>query len=178
MNRKCLVCGNEFQVNRKDKMTCSTKCSSTLSVKRSRGGYKKNKAKDDGNLRMCSNCFKWKDKENGFNIINNYYLNICKDCNKENRRTKNSELSKEDVYKQVEFYVLRMKAKKFMADQIDIFKLVDIYDKLWPNKQSIPNMSGYQIDYEKSCMTMFERIARWYKTEKDILEAKSDIYSI
>jgi len=71
-------------------------------------------------------------------------------------------------FKKVERFVLRMKAKKYMADVVDLYRLVDVWDVVQPGKLNIPHSSTYKFDVEKSITVMFEEVARWYVKQKNI----------
>lgn len=76
------------------------------------------------------------------------------------------EFKNKEVYDIVEEFVLDIQSKRFYADSIDIWKLISIYDLVYPKKITIPSAN----DIEKSAMIMFYQICIWYRTEKDKIE--------
>lgn len=84
------------------------------------------------------------------------------------RRSKNPDLLK--VYKDVEEFVLYMKSKNYKANEIDLFRLVDVYDKIYPSLLGLPKMSKANPDYETSSIIMFDKVARWYVSNRDMIK--------
>jgi hypothetical protein len=68
-----------------------------------------------------------------------------------------------NVFKEVQEYIMYMKSKSYYADYVDLFKLVHVYDLVYPNLTQIPNMR----DVEKSSDIMFAKICVWYKNKLD-----------
>jgi hypothetical protein len=128
----CKRCGVSFVKTRRDKMTCSTKCSNLYSQKMGRMGLTK-------------------PKPRGVRV-----------------RKSNPDLVQ--VYKDVEEFVLYMKGKNFKANEIDLFRLVDVYDKVYPDLMGLPKMSKLNPDYEMSSLIMFDKVVRWYVSNRDMIK--------
>lgn len=67
-----------------------------------------------------------------------------------------------ELLKSVEKFIKEMKSKSYYADYVDLLKLVDVYDLIYPNLNCIP----YINDIEKSIDIMFLKICLWYKNQK------------
>jgi hypothetical protein len=68
-----------------------------------------------------------------------------------------------------------MKAKHYYCDAIDTYRLIDLYDRVFPSELNLPYLSGYNMDMEKSVMTMFYNMAKWFADERDHLELKGTL---
>ena len=55
-----------------------------------------------------------------------------------------------------------MKSQHFVADAIDVFRLVDLFDKVFPTTQKVPNCNNI----DKSVNIMFFRIVNWWRISR------------
>lgn len=78
-------------------------------------------------------------------------------------RTKAITQTMAQSYLEIEAYLMEIKAKRFMANSIDIWKLIHLYDLAFFNKTSIPHSN----DIERSAEEMFLQLALWYKDRRD-----------
>jgi hypothetical protein len=180
VGKLCLYCGEPFS-GRKDRKACSKSCSSRLSyLKKERiTGVRKPRiiTYDDGDLRKCKVCQKWKSKETEFS--SKYFegagivtKRTCKICRKEGEKGKLRLEDKNTLYNDVKNYVLRIKAQNYNCYSIDVWRLIDLYDRVFPSQLNIPHTlyNGKGTDMEMSSIVMFEKVARWYVDERDHLE--------
>lgn len=66
------------------------------------------------------------------------------------------------LYKDIEEYIYRIKSNAYYADTIDLYRLVDLYDRAYPHLENIP----YSRNIEKSVVVMFLKLAKWYNKKK------------
>ena len=172
--RQCLWCEEPFIARRIDKVCCDKVCSARYSASRRKQGKSRlrKKISDDGDLRKCSHCSKWKNREKEFHKCGKFIVGQCKDCKKEKVKSVDRKESKQDLYKAVGEFVYYMKSKHYYCDGVDVWKLIDIYDRVFPTQLNLPHLSNYNMDMEKSVETMFYKIARWYADERDHLQLK------
>ena len=117
----CVICGNEFRKQRKDKITCS---------------------------RPCANRH-WYLKKLG--VI------------RETRVTQTT-LIGEEMAKEIEPYLLNWKRRRFMLNEIDLFKAIDLWDKIRPNKY-IPDVVDREQLFEEIITDLILHYKR-YKSNK------------
>lgn len=162
--RECDYCGETFGANRRDKKTCSKKCSMLLSnlVRKKYKIIKVKKESDDGINRLCGCCNRFLNKETEFNKNNDGYFGYCKECVKERRRLSLGGCEIED---EVGEFIMRIKSNNYDADIIDILTLTDLYDKIWPQSY-LPG--GIKAKSEDVCNDMFYKLAKWWKYKIDI----------
>jgi len=63
------------------------------------------------------------------------------------------------IYDEVNQFIFQMKSQHFIADAIDVFRLVDLFDKVFPTTQKVPNCNNI----DKSVNIMFFRIVNWWR---------------
>lgn len=162
--RECLYCLESFLPSRKDKKCCSARCSTRHSA-RNKNRTKREKIKSDG-TKKCLSCGKYKDLSQFYKSTRSVYAH-CIYCIRVRKQISNKFLEKkDDTYIKVEDFLMYMKRKHFYADAIDIYRLIDIYDLVYPNALTVP----YVNDLEKSFMVMFDKVARWFSIQRMRLE--------
>lgn len=172
--RECKWCEEPFEVTRVDKVCCNKTCSTKYSSWRKNKGQPRLRKEtyEIGELRKCTTCSKWKNKFEEFHKCGKFISGKCKDCKKENIKSANRKENKKELYKSVGEFVYYMKAKHYYCDGVDVWRLIDIYDRVFPTQLNLPHLSAYNMDMEKSVITMFYKVARWYADERDHLEIK------
>lgn len=70
----------------------------------------------------------------------------------------------EKVYLDIEKFIEKIKRSNFMCDDIDILRLIDFYDILYPKKLNIPPYE--EGDIESSYQKMFYKIFSWWRGVK------------
>jgi hypothetical protein len=187
MIRECCWCGENFVANRKDKQVCSPACSQKYS---SYKAYKKIrevkgkviKCEDKGELRKCSRCKDWKRREEDYRTINGRKLMYCKLCQNESKRQTAVTMAgglpdtPDKLFEEVGKFIMEIKDNNYWVDYVDVFRLVDIFDKIWPTLQKLPSAGG-DVSYnaEKSAIIMFDRVARWWVLQKKIRAGEEDV---
>ena len=63
------------------------------------------------------------------------------------------------TYLDVKEFIFKMKSQHFKADAIDVFRLVDIFDRVFPSTQRVPNCNNI----DKSVNIMFFKIVNWWR---------------
>jgi hypothetical protein len=175
--RECNWCEETFTATRVDKTTCSKICSSKYSAfRRGKGKPRVRKAtQDNGDMRKCNLCGKWKNRDQEFHKCNGGNVSRCRDCKKEMYKSTKRKEDKKELYQDVKKFVYYMKAKHYYCDGVDVWRLIDMYDRVFPTQLNLPHLSNYNMDMEKSVITMFHKIARWYADERDHLEMKGKL---
>ena len=169
--RQCQWCEEPFIAKRVDKVCCDKICSTKYSFWRRNNGKQRlrKKSYENGDLRKCTHCGKWKNKFEEFHKCGNFINGKCKDCKKEQSSDRKED--KKDLYEAVNKFVYYMKDKHYYCDGVDVWRLIDIYDRVFPTQLNLPHLSNYNMDMEKSVETMFYKVARWFADERDHLQA-------
>lgn len=118
--------------------------------------YLENDIKDlkfiEDQTRRCTICTLYRKlfefKDNG---------NICKICLNRNNLYKNKKAILRETdkdYREADDFLMKMKAKKWLATELDIFKLIDIYERYYPQATL-----GEGIDEDKA-IKILEKIIR------------------
>jgi hypothetical protein len=182
INKNCICCGAAFITKRKDKQVCSKRCSNVISNRKRKivdkvEDNKRNLSIDNGDLRKCKVCLKWKNKDEDFKktkITKTYIITkrTCDECKKEKQKNKLRDEHKPELYKDVKEFVLRIKAQNYNCYSIDVWRLIDLYDRVFPSQLNLPHTlyNGKGTDMEMSSIVMFEKVARWYVDERDHFE--------
>ena len=91
--------------------------------------------------------------------------------------TYNNDKEKElRIYLDIKGYVLKLKSRNFMCDDVDVFRLVHFYDIINSSSWDIPKINGDDINKVELIMgKMFTKIAEWYKENKLIYEGDNII---
>jgi len=175
--RQCKWCEEPFEAIRVDKMTCSTQCSTRYSAWRKSKGEPRvrKKTEENGDFRKCNRCSKWKNKFEEFHKCGKFISGRCKDCKRENYKSLNRKENKKELYEAVSKFVYYIKDKHYYCDGVDVWRLIDIYDRVFPTQLNLPHLSNYNMDMEKSVITMFYKVARWYADERDHLKLKGEL---
>lgn len=71
-----------------------------------------------------------------------------------------------NLFNTVKSYIYEMKNKSYYADYIDLYRLVHIYDLVYPKLNQVP----YMNDVEKSIEIMFMQLCVWYKNKRDLVK--------
>lgn len=79
-------------------------------------------------------------------------------------RQKKVDYKEFEAYLEVKQFIFKMKRQSYMAGFVDIFRLVDIYDKAFPKIQQIPQMNNI----ERSVNMMFFKLVNWYRVINDL----------
>lgn len=156
---KCEYCGNDFKKARKKSKYCSPFCST-------KAWYIKKKIENGiGATKECVVCKTL--------FIKTRKDRICcsSDCSKRYSytvfRTKET-LKPQEVFggfnNRVEEFLIECKRKRFYFDMIDIFKLVDLHDKIYPSKW-LPDSNS---DREKYFEEMLNDLINFVKKNKQI----------
>ena len=74
---------------------------------------------------------------------------------------KREEVSR-NQFLEVHNYLQDMKTKNFIADLVDIYKLVHFYDVAFPHLENLPKPGAP----ERSLPIMFYKLAVWYRNKK------------
>ena len=153
--RDCFVCGESFIVTRIDKKCCNKQCSAIYS-NRKRNGYKKFNAK-----KVCTNCGQEKPLSNFYNVYKTYYA-FCKVCFNNNNEDKFLiEKLKVNNFIDVETFLYKIKRQKWMASDADIFDLIDLYDRIYPEDTLTKEEPLEALN------DFFFKMAFWYKEKKN-----------
>jgi hypothetical protein len=163
----------EFQQTRKDKKCCTQPCSSTYSARKNavkRKEEKKNLIQprriDEDREKLCNVCEVVKPIEEFYFNKGSRYKQ-CRSCvyNKSRARyvRKMRELNGIDktLLIDLESFLMSMKRKRFMANEVDIFKLIDMYDRVFPTGL-IPVSDDPELTFNK----MLYKLAIHYRVEK------------
>ena len=67
------------------------------------------------------------------------------------------------IYDEVTVFIFKIKRQSFRADAIDIFRLLDLFDKVFPLIKSVPSCSNI----DKAANIMFFRIVNWWRIVND-----------
>lgn len=153
--KNCIVCGGEFIASRVDKQCCSKNCASRnhYYVKTGKTNHKK--------LKTCTNCGNEKPLSSFYNIRKTYFA-FCKSCyNIHNADKFLIAKLKVNNFIDVENYVNKIKRQKYMASDIDVFSLIDLFDVVFPDDlTTYPNPLDTLNYY-------FYKLAFWYKDNKE-----------
>lgn len=105
----------------------------------------------------------------------NYYKLSKK--RKENQIKYDNNKDKEfKVYLEIKGYVLKLKNRNFMCDDIDVLRLVHFYDIINSSSWDIPKLNVDDINtVELTLGKMFTKLAQWYKENKSIYEGENKI---
>lgn len=168
--RNCLVCGTEFLVTRVDRKCCTQVCSSSLASRRNY--IKKKEAKlvqprkeGEPGFRECNFCNEVKPIEEFYYYRESRHKQ-CKSCVYQKSRaryvkkTRERSAVDETLYSDLYDYLQYMKRKRFMANEVDIFRLIDMYDRVFP-MALIPS----DDDSEEVFNKMFYKLAKHYQVE-------------
>jgi len=155
IKRNCLYCDEIFIPTRRDKMCCSHQCSSLFSIKKRKNKIIINKKIIDGK-KQCRACLKFKD-------LSLFYGKKIKQANCiQCLSVKRASINyNENLYDEVYKFIYNLKLKNYYADIIDIYKLVDIYDRIYLT-DSLPKIN----DIEASCCIMLDKVVKWYNINK------------
>lgn len=74
---------------------------------------------------------------------------------------KRDEVSKRQ-FNEIQAFLYEMKTKCFIADIVDIYRLIHYYDMAYPHLENLPKPS----DPSKSIPLMFYKLAIWWKSKK------------
>lgn len=136
MTKICIICDNYFEAMRSDTKCCSKKCSHKRSY------------------------FKKMGFKNRFEA-ENYMVN-----KKELTKSKKMTIDKVELLKELEIYLRRLKAKLYYVDAIEVYRLIDMYDKVYPERITLPHMNVSVDNYEKSFNAMLVGLFEWYNKYK------------
>jgi hypothetical protein len=119
-------------------------------------------------------CGKWCSSRFSQTKKNYYKINKKR---KEKEMTYNNDKEKElRIYLEIKGYVLKLKNRNFMCDDIDVLRLVHFYDIINYSSWDIPKLNVDDINQVELIMgKMFTKIAEWYKENKLIYEGDNII---
>lgn len=63
------------------------------------------------------------------------------------------------TYIDVKEFIFKMKSQHFTADAIDVFRLIDLFDRVFPSTQRVPSCNNI----DKSVNIMFFKIVNWWR---------------
>ena len=158
--RDCIWCGTNFLPNKQSKITCSQKCYAGYKYNLKKGNFDKF---DLDKTKVCVACEKEK-KLSHFERVRKSFSPLCKDCMHIHNDKKISKLKSDkdkSTYFEIDEFVNKVKSKAYYADQSDIFKLIALYDELYPTT-TIPEYP----DSEYTFNIIFAKVLDWYKLEK------------
>lgn len=166
--RICVYCNTPFIATRDKTIFCSKSCTSTYKYFIKNGDLEKLQKKIDKNKqkKVCTNCLVEKPLYKFFKYKKGIF-SFCIECHEEKYKDryldKLNELKNVDlsIYPEIEDFVNRIKRNNYMATMLDIFILVDLFDKVSP-QSNIP----YDGNPDKSFSTMFYKICKWYIKER------------
>jgi hypothetical protein len=139
MIKICAVCDDYFEAKRSDTKCCSKKCSH-------RRHY-----------------FIKMGFENRIEAEN--YMVKKKELTKLKKVTRIG-ATKAEILEELEIYLKRLKAKLYYVDAIEVYRLIDIYDKVYPERTTLPHMNINVNNYEKSFNAMLVGLFEFYNKYK------------
>jgi hypothetical protein len=74
--------------------------------------------------------------------------------------------TKAEILEELEIYLKRLKAKLYYVDAIEVYRLIDMYDKVYPERTTLPHMNVSVDNYEKSFNAMLVGLFEWYNKYK------------
>jgi len=158
----CIVCGDQFQASRIDKMCCSKTCGATYAYRKRSGIAISDKYK----TKICTSCNNEQPLRNYYKRGKSHYP-TCKTCLEEMYPDRfEIEKLKINNLKDIEEFLMKLKRQAYYADQIDMFRLIDLHDRILPTKL---------IDLDNPIEVLsqqFEDVAFWYKHKKEIIYKK------
>lgn len=161
IEKECAWCGEKFTPRRSNAQCCKNVCSVRYSY------YKHKENKGIANkLKKCVICGRFKN-DWLFNKQGGIIKSVCKNCEKCGTGNLVAKFDTVKTFAEVEKFLYEMKAKSYWANHIDIFRLIDLYDKVYPHLQNVPSSS----DIEKSVNTMFYKVANWWLSRKNKIES-------
>lgn len=108
------------------------------------------------------------------------YSSMKKNYYKLNKKKKEIEIKdknirdrKLEVYLDIKKYVLKVKSRKFMCDDVDVYRLIHFYEIINPSSWDIPKLNSNVNDIELVMGEMFIAIAKWYKETELIYEGEN-----
>lgn len=139
MIKICDICDNYFEAMRSDTLCCSKICSGR----------------------------KYYFKKVGFvNKISG--LSLYESYNKrwELKSKKKISFDKIEVFNELEIYLKKLKSKRYYVDAVEIYKLIDMYDKVYPGRKGLPHMNVLSGNHEKCFNAMLVGLFKFYNLHK------------
>lgn len=132
-------------------------------AKRVRGEYStremRKRVYQMNNFKVCTSCLIEKDLTNFFNDRKRYWA-VCKECHLKKKATSWQEyLQQDEVFNKCYQLILDFQKKRYFLDQIDIMRLIDIWDDIYPNDV----VTEKQIDFNKIML----RVYSWFIKERE-----------
>jgi hypothetical protein len=107
-------------------------------------------------FKTCLSCLERKSFNDFFNKHKTYWAH-CKSCvQKDKLIVFQKRLESDTTFKKCHELLLDFKSKRWFVDQIDLFRLIDIWDDIYPLDTFGPN-------FDK----IFKRVLKWYQLEKE-----------
>ncbi|MFY8170038.1 MAG: hypothetical protein ACOVK2_02860 [Candidatus Fonsibacter sp.] len=167
-DRMCVYCGTPFLTNQKKSIFCSKSCTTTYRYFIKIGDLDKLQKRIEKNnkLKACQCCLVEKPLYKFFTYKKTVF-SFCIECHEKRYKDKYLDKLNElknvnlSIYPEVDDFVNKIKRNNFMATILDIFILVDLFDKVSP-QSNIP----YDNNPDKSFNTMFYKLCKWYVKER------------
>ena len=167
-DRMCVYCNTPFTATQNRVILCSKSCTTTYNYFIKIGNLEKLQKRIESNkqLKTCQNCLIEKPLYKFF-TYKKAVFSFCIECHEKRykdkyldklNQLKNVDLS---IYPEVDDFVNKIKRNNYMATMVDIFILVDLFDKISP-QSNIP----YDDDPDKSFNSMFYKVCKWYSKER------------
>lgn len=168
IEKVCAYCGTAFLSYRTDNRFCHKNCASTYNFYERKGRLEEilNRVKDKKPTKTCMKCNLEKPIKSFYSYKKGTF-SFCIPCHNENykdrynkkiREISNANLS---VYPEIDDFVMRIKQQGYNASFLDIFILIDLFDRIFP-QANIP----FEGSGEKSFERMFMNICKWYMKER------------
>lgn len=158
--RDCVWCGTQFLPKKNSKMTCSTKCHNNYKYNLEKGNLEKFNI---DKTKACVNCRKEK-KLSEFERVRKSFVSMCKVCVNEyyDKKLNDVKLSnKHAIFFIIDDFIKEMKSKAYYAEQSDIFRLISLYDELFPTS-TMPEHPNQEYIFNM----VFAKLVDWHRKEK------------
>ena len=110
-------------------------------------------------FKVCTQCGIEKDLTHFFNEHKRYWA-ICKPCHLKHKANSMKDYLKQDeVFNKCYNLILDFQQKRYYLDQIDLMRLIDIWDDIYPN-DIVPNGD---MDFNKIML----RVYSWFVKERE-----------
>jgi len=111
------------------------------------------------NFKTCTQCNTQKDLTHFFNEHKRYWA-ICKPCHLKHKANSMKEYLKKDItFNKCYELILDFQQKRYFLDQVDIMRLIDTWDDIFPN--DVVPQDG--VDFNKIML----RVYSWFVKERE-----------